>query len=82
MSALKPWAKGPFELILHAEIHLRKGDDYDRRLALISFDNSIEVAISTYLSLSQISKSTENTHDDASLIPSKTSFSGTPREPP
>ena len=35
----------------HAEIHYRKGSDYDRRLALISFDNSIEVSIATYLSL-------------------------------
>lgn len=48
---LKPWAVRPFELIFHAEIHYRRGSDYDRRLALISFDNSIEVSISTYLSL-------------------------------
>lgn len=56
MAELKPWAKGPFELILHAEIHLRKGEDYDRRLALISFDNSVEVAITTYLSLNPIQR--------------------------
>ena len=56
MTELKPWAKGPFELILHAEIHFRKGDDYDRRLALISFDNSVEVAITTYLSLNPIQR--------------------------
>ena len=55
-SDLKPWARGPFELILHAEIHYRKGDDYDRRLALISFDNSIEVSITTYLSLNPIQR--------------------------
>jgi hypothetical protein len=48
---LKPWAIRPFELIHHAEIHYRKDSDYDRRLALISFDNSIEVSITTYLSL-------------------------------
>lgn len=51
MNTLPPWAIGPFELILHAEEHLRKGEDFDRRIALISFDNSIEVSISTYLSL-------------------------------
>jgi hypothetical protein len=51
MIALAPWAKGPFELIVHAEEHLRKGDDFDRRIALISFDDSIEVAITTYLTL-------------------------------
>ena len=30
---------------------MRKGGDFDRRMALIGFDNSIEVAISTYLAL-------------------------------
>lgn len=54
---LKPWAVRPFELIHHAEIHYRKDSDYDRRLALISFDNSIEVAITTYLSLNPIQRS-------------------------
>ncbi|HCR70458.1 MAG TPA: hypothetical protein DIW23_03360 [Anaerolineae bacterium] len=56
MSALPPWAQGPFELIVHAEEHLRKGDDFDRRMALISFDNAIEVAIATYLSLNPIQR--------------------------
>lgn len=51
VSTLLPWAYGPFELLLHAEMHLRDGDDFDRRIALISFDNAIEVAITTYLSL-------------------------------
>lgn len=54
---LKPWAVRPFELIHHAEIHYRKNSDYDRRLALISFDNSIEVSITTYLSLNPIQRS-------------------------
>ena len=36
MSSLPPWAKGPFELIVHAESHLRGADDFDRRIALIS----------------------------------------------
>jgi len=53
---LKPWAARPFELIYHAEIHYRRGSDYDRRLALISFDNSIEVSITTYLSLKPIQR--------------------------
>ena len=51
---LTPWSRGPFELIVHAEIHFRNGEDHDRRLALISFDNAIEVAISTYLSLNPL----------------------------
>ncbi len=49
MSRLKPWADSTFDLILHAELCLRKGSDFDRRIALISFDNAIEVAITTYL---------------------------------
>ena len=53
---LKPWAARPFELILHAEIHYRSGSDYDRRLALISYDNSIEISITTYLSLNPIQR--------------------------
>lgn len=48
---IEPWAKKAFELIFHAEHHWRRREDYDKRLALISFDNSIEVSISIYLSL-------------------------------
>jgi hypothetical protein len=51
MISLPPWANGPFELLVHAEGHLRGGEDFDRRIALISFDNAIEVAIATYLTL-------------------------------
>ena len=55
-SELKPWATRPFELIYHAEIHYRRGSDYDRRLALISFDNSIEISIATYLLLKSLQR--------------------------
>lgn len=51
MRQLKPWAYGPFEVLLHAETHYRSGEDLDRRIAMIGFDNAIEVAITTYLSL-------------------------------
>ncbi len=54
MNALPLWANGPFELLVHAEGHLRRGDDFDRRIALISFDNAIEVSIATYLTLHPI----------------------------
>jgi len=53
---MKPWAEGSFELLRHAEEHVRGGSDFDRRMALISFDNSIEVAIFTYLSLNPIQR--------------------------
>jgi hypothetical protein len=56
MSTLKAWADGPFELILHAELHLQNRNDFDRRIALISFDNAIEVAITTYLTLDPIQR--------------------------
>lgn len=56
MKSLAPWAYGPFELLLHAEEHLIKGEDFDRRIALISFDNAIEVAIATYLTLNPIQR--------------------------
>lgn len=48
---IRPWARGPFDLILHAEEHYFNGEDFDRCIALICFDNSIEISISTYLSL-------------------------------
>lgn len=48
--------QSPFELLIHAEGHLVSGDDFDRRIALISFDNAIEVAITTYLTLNPIQR--------------------------
>jgi len=56
MNELPPWAKGPFELLVHAEGHLIVGEDFERRIALISFDNAIEVAIATYLTLNPIQR--------------------------
>jgi hypothetical protein len=51
VTSLKPWARGPFELLKHAEGHLDSGADFDKRMALISFDNAIEVSITSYLQL-------------------------------
>lgn len=53
---LKPWAYGPFEVLMHAETHYRSGEDLDRRIAMIGFDNAIEVAITTYLALHPIQR--------------------------
>lgn len=50
-TTLKPWAYGPFEVLLHAEMHYRIGEDFDRRISMIGFDNAIEVAVTTYLNL-------------------------------
>ncbi len=41
MRQLKPWAYGPFEILLHAALHYRVGEDFDRRIAMIGFDNAI-----------------------------------------
>ena len=56
MTSHPPWANGPFELIVHAESHLRAAKDFDRRIALISYDNAIEIAITTYLGLNPIQR--------------------------
>ena len=50
-AALKPWARGPFEVIVDAEMHRLNGKDHDRRLALIGFDNAIEISITVYVNL-------------------------------
>ena len=54
---LKPWAYGPFEVILHAETHYLSGEDLGRRISMIGFDNAIELAITTYLNLHPIQRS-------------------------
>lgn len=56
MTLLPPWTTGPFELLVHAETHLRDDKDFDRRISLISFDNAIEVTITTYLTLKPIQR--------------------------
>lgn len=56
INSLKPWAYGPFEVLMHAEIHYQQAEDLDRRIAMIGFDNAIEVAITTYLNLHPIQR--------------------------
>lgn len=53
---MKPWASGPIELKNHAIEHLGKGSPFDLRIALISVDNSVELAIRTYLGLPKRSR--------------------------
>lgn len=53
---MKPWASGPIELKNHAIEHLEKGSPFDLRIALISIDNSVELAIRTYLGLPKRSR--------------------------
>ena len=51
---MKPWAYGPFEVLLHGEMHYRAPEDLDRRIAMVGFDNAIELSVTTYLTLHPI----------------------------
>lgn len=46
-----PWADGPRELLQHAVDHLGEGGDFDRRIAMVSVDNAVELTVKTYLGL-------------------------------
>lgn len=48
---LPPWASGPAEILQHGLDLLVKDSDANRRLAMISIDNAIELIIKTYLGL-------------------------------
>jgi len=45
------WASGSLELLHHAEAHMDEESAFDKRIAFISIDNSVEIAIRTFLSL-------------------------------
>ena len=47
----KPWTSGPRELLDHAKSHLQSKTAFDCRIAMISIDNAVELAIRTYLGL-------------------------------
>jgi len=46
-----PWASGPGELLKHGLELLNNDSDSNRRIAMISIDNSVELMIKTYLGL-------------------------------
>lgn len=45
------WASGTVELLRHADSHIHLETAFDRRIAFISIDNSVETSIRTFLSL-------------------------------
>ena len=50
--ARQPWASGPAEILEHGlELLAVKDSDRNRRLAIISIDNAVELMIKTYLNL-------------------------------
>jgi hypothetical protein len=46
-----PWATGPGEILRHGLNLLKKDSDTNRRLAMISIDNAVELMIKTFLGL-------------------------------
>jgi hypothetical protein len=56
----KPWINGPRELLVHGLEHLKNNTDFDYRMGLICIDNSIELAIKTYLGLPKRINNIEN----------------------
>jgi hypothetical protein len=46
-----PWASGPGEILRHGLDLLRKDTDTNRRLAMISIDNAVELMMNTFLGL-------------------------------
>jgi hypothetical protein len=46
-----PWASGPSEILRHGLDLLKKDTDTNRRLAMISIDNAVELTVKTYLGL-------------------------------
>src|SRR2546421_12656763 len=47
----QPWASGPLEILKHGLSLLGQDNDRNRRLALLSIDNSVELMIKTFLGL-------------------------------
>jgi len=45
------WASGALELLRHANSHIDRNTAFDKRIAFISIDNSVEITIRTFLSL-------------------------------
>ena len=45
-----PWLSGCYELLEHGIEHFLKDTEFDRRLAMISIDNALELAVKTYIS--------------------------------
>jgi hypothetical protein len=45
------WASGAIELLKHADSHIQLDSAFDKRIAFISIDNSVETSIRTFISL-------------------------------
>lgn len=45
------WASGALEILRHADSHIGLDSAFDKRIAFISIDNCVEIAVRTFLSL-------------------------------
>jgi hypothetical protein len=52
-SRKRPWSSGPMEILLHGISLLEHDTDTNRRLAMLSIDNSVELMLKTFLGLPQ-----------------------------
>lgn len=50
---INPWAIGPWEILQHGISLLKEDTDANRRLAMISIDNSVELMMQTFIQLPQ-----------------------------
>lgn len=48
---MKPWTLVPYQLIQHADGHFKEGKDIDRKIAIVGFDNAIELCIDVFVNL-------------------------------
>jgi hypothetical protein len=59
IGGIPPWASGPGEILLHAYELLQRDSDRNRRLAMLSVDNSVELMLKAYLHLPRRATSLE-----------------------
>lgn len=71
-SSIPKWTYEAYDLIQHGQRHFDIGDDFDRRMAFISFDNAIEIAIKAYHSNPLDNNNFEKLAND--LYPTKIDF--------
>jgi hypothetical protein len=62
------WASGAIELLRHADSHIDLDSAFDRRIAFISIDNSVETSIRTFLSLPTSKSGINVSRKDVDLV--------------
>ena len=47
------WISEPLELLEHAALHIKKGEEFDLTIALISIDNAVEISIKIFFTINR-----------------------------